>query len=165
MMLGDLCEEADSMRARGCTVSMTIMMLEVYNETIHDLLIDRDLWPSVRIRTAVMPSGISVKGATTRSVETLDECLKILEEGDLRKAVAATLMNPVSSRGHMVFKLTLEKTGGNDGLKLNSEVYFADLAGHESITQTAVVGERLIELKSINSSLMYLQRAIHSLAT
>ena len=36
--------------------------------------------------------------------------------------VAATLMNPGSSRGHMVFKLTLEKSGGADGTKLHSEV-------------------------------------------
>merc|ERR1719331_1202168 len=64
----------------------------------------------------------------------------------------------------MVLKFSLEKLGGPDGMTLHSEVYFADLAGHESIKLTAVKGERLTELKHINSSLMYLQRAIHSLA-
>jgi len=94
----------------------------------------------------------------------MEECVKVLEEGDKRKTVFPTQMNPGSSRGHMVFKLTLEKSGG-DGTRLHCEVYFADLAGHENIKQTLVEGDRLTELKNINSSLMYLQRAIHSLAT
>jgi len=65
----------------------------------------------------------------------------------------------------MIFKLFLHKSGGEDGTVLKSEVYFADLAGHENIKLTAVAGDRLTELKNINTSLMYLQRAIHSLAT
>jgi len=111
-----------------------------------------------------LPSGVIVQGASERQVETLDECIKIMDEGTERKTVAATKMNPHSSRGHTVFKLTVEKTGGPDGKNLKAEVYFADLAGHENIKTTAVTGDRLTELKHINGSLMYLQRAISELA-
>jgi len=36
-------------------------MMEVYNEKIHDLLVDKDHWKSVHIKTAVMPNGIMIK--------------------------------------------------------------------------------------------------------
>jgi len=146
-------------------VSMSINMLEVYNEKIHDLLIDRNDWPKVHIKTGVLPTGIRVTGASSRLVESLEDCMEVLEEGNSRKTVAMTAMNPASSRGHLIFKLVLEKTDYETSAKTHTEVYFADLAGHENIKETQVEGDRLIELRGINSSLMYLQRAIHSLAT
>lgn len=164
-MLEDLMGEAEKMRQQGCTVSCKVQMLEVYNEDIHDLLLDKQKWKDAKVKTRVLPKGVDVAGATEREVKSLAECEQILKEGDERKTVFPTKMNPGSSRGHMVFKLSLDKAGGPDGTKLHCEVYFADLAGHENIKQTAVTGDRLTELKHINSSLMYLQRAIHSLAT
>merc|ERR1712048_1326443 len=158
------CDEAVRMRGEGAEVKLLVQMFEVYNEKINDLLLDRKKWASAKVKTAVMPDGIIVKGAIEKEVNTVDECIKILDEGSERKTIAPTKMNPTSSRGHMVFKLTINKTGGADGLKLNSEIYFADLAGHENIKTTAVTGERLEELKHINSSLMYLQRAISDMA-
>jgi hypothetical protein len=163
-MLDDLMEKAMEMRKDGCTVKMEVQMLEVYNEKINDLLMDRKHWDDVHIKTMVMPNGVLIKGASSIEVDSVEQCLKLVDEGQKRQTVAATLMNPRSSRGHMVLKFSLEKLGGPDGMTLHSEVYFADLAGHESIKLTAVKGERLTELKHINSSLMYLQRAIHSLA-
>jgi len=159
-MLGDMCTKADEMRKQGCKVTLTVQMLEVYNDEINDLLVDRDKWEKVNVKTRVLPSGVIIQGASERQVETLDECIKIMDEGTERKTIAATKMNPHSSRGHTVFKLTIEKSGGADAKKLKAEVYFADLAGHENIKTTAVTGQRLTELKHINGSLMYLQRAI-----
>jgi len=163
-MLGDMCTKADEMRKQGCKVTLTVQMLEVYNDDINDLLVDRNQWEKVHVKTRVLPSGVIVQGASERQVETLDECIKIMDEGTERKTIAATKMNPKSSRGHTVFKLTIEKSGGVDAKRLKAEVYFADLAGHENIKTTAVTGQRLTELKHINGSLMYLQRAISELA-
>lgn len=163
-MLGDMCTQAAEMRKQGCTVTLTVQMLEVYNDDINDLLVDRNKWDKVDVKTRVLPSGVIVQGASERQVESLDECIKIMDEGTERKTIAATKMNPQSSRGHTVFKLNIEKSGGGDAKKLKAEVYFADLAGHENIKTTAVTGQRLTELKHINGSLMYLQRAISELA-
>lgn len=163
-MLGDMVKEADKMRENGSKVSLKASMLEVYNEGLNDLLVDRDLWGETKIRTAVMPQGVIIKGASQRDVLTKEDAIQILDEGTERKTVAATKMNPVSSRGHTVFRLVLEKSGGADATKLHCEILFADLAGHENIKTTAVTGDRLTELKFINSSLMYLQRALENMA-
>jgi len=164
-MLEDLMEAADEMRGEGCTVKVQCSVLEVYNEHVNDLLVDKKDWGKVPVKTAALPAGITIKGAQVREVTTLKDCEQILDEGDKRKTVFPTKMNPGSSRGHLVFKLVFHRSGGASGMKLDCEVYFADLAGHENIKMTAVTGDRLTELKNINSSLMYLQRAIHSLAT
>lgn len=163
-MLTDMCKEADSMRAEGYTVNLSCQMLEVYNETIHDLLEDRAKWAKMTVKTRVMPQGVMVTGATERPVNTVDECIKIMDEGAARKTIAKTKMNPTSSRGHTVFKLVIDKSGGPDGRKMHCEVYFADLAGHENVKTTEVTGAQMVELTHINTSLMYLQRAISELA-
>merc|ERR1719183_3285497 len=74
-------------------------------------------------------------------------------------------MNAHSSRGHTIFKLGIQKTEQEEGISLHSDVYFADLAGHENEKTTKVTGDRLVELSFINKSLMWLQRAIHSLSS
>merc|ERR1719265_2219885 len=112
-LLEDLINEAARMREEGCTVTTTCSMMEVYNEKIHDLLVPVDKWDTTKVKTAVLPNGINISGHQQRQVLVLDDVLHILKEGDERKTVAATQMNPVSSRGHMVFKLTLDKQGGD----------------------------------------------------
>merc|ERR1712194_719516 len=102
-------------------------------------------------------------GAETRDVESVDDVMKIINQGNEKKHIAATAMNPQSSRGHTVFKIGIQKD--EDDLHMSSEVYFADLAGHESEKTTLVTGDRLVELSFINKSLMWLQGAIHALAT
>eukprot|EP00927_Polykrikos_kofoidii_P033125 TRINITY_DN2803_c0_g1_i2.p1 TRINITY_DN2803_c0_g1~~TRINITY_DN2803_c0_g1_i2.p1 ORF type:complete len:565 (-),score=86.43 TRINITY_DN2803_c0_g1_i2:54-1748(-) len=163
-LLEDMCVAADGMREDGCDVSMKAQMIEVYNDKLHDLLQPTDEWDNIRVRTRVLPSGVVVQGAVERPVTTVEECIQVLDEGTERKTVAATKMNPTSSRGHTVFRLLFKKSGGSSAAQLESEVYFADLAGHENIKTTAVTGERLTELTHINSSLMYLQRSITHLA-
>eukprot|EP00927_Polykrikos_kofoidii_P004661 TRINITY_DN11846_c0_g1_i1.p1 TRINITY_DN11846_c0_g1~~TRINITY_DN11846_c0_g1_i1.p1 ORF type:complete len:1073 (+),score=234.63 TRINITY_DN11846_c0_g1_i1:25-3243(+) len=162
MLLGDICEEADAMRARGCDVSLDAQMMEVYNEKINDLLVAKK-GVGKPIHTHAMPTGVVIKGAEIRSVKTVEECIDVIEHGNSMKTVAATMMNPQSSRGHTVFKLSVHKSGGEDMTTLNAEVYFADLAGHENEKTTKVQGERLTELAFINKSLMWLQNAIHGL--
>uniref|UniRef100_A0A7S0FWA5 Kinesin motor domain-containing protein n=1 Tax=Pyrodinium bahamense TaxID=73915 RepID=A0A7S0FWA5_9DINO len=162
-LLDDIFAEAGTMRQGGCQVDITVQMLEVYNEELNDLLLEKGK-EKKKIETHKLPSGVEVKGATTKVVQSADECQQLIDYGNSNKTIAATNMNPQSSRGHTVFKLEFRKTGGPDGTRLKSEVYFADLAGHENIKTTAVTGDRLKELTFINGSLMWLQNALHSMA-
>eukprot|EP00930_Biecheleria_cincta_P040102 TRINITY_DN2750_c0_g1_i1.p1 TRINITY_DN2750_c0_g1~~TRINITY_DN2750_c0_g1_i1.p1 ORF type:complete len:1671 (+),score=338.01 TRINITY_DN2750_c0_g1_i1:189-5201(+) len=163
-ILGDICDEADKLRQAGRNVSLVVQMLEVYNENINDLLVDRSRWESMRVKTRVLPEGVTLQGATHRSVSTLDECLTILAEGQDRQTVAKTKMNPRSSRSHMVFKVNIDISGGDDTSYFHAEAYFVDLAGHENIKTAEVTGQQLGELRHINSSLMYMRRAISDMA-
>jgi len=167
-LLNDMCTEAASLR-KDFKVSLTLQMLEVYNDCINDLFVDRTHWEDVDIKTRMLPTGVAVQGATEKLVRTFDECIKIVDEGTRQKTVAATPVSANSSRGHTIFKLKFEKSGKAENhvhtKKVTSEICFVDLAGHENVKTTAVKGQRLEELTHINSSLMYLKRAISELKT
>lgn len=111
----------------------------------------------------VLSNGVSVEGAELRTIDSAEECIQLVEYSNKRKHIAATAMNAQSSRGHTVFKLVVQHDQ-NDGVHLTSEVYFADLAGHENERTTKVRGERMVELSFINKSLMWLQSAVHSMS-
>jgi hypothetical protein len=135
-------------------------MIEVYNEELNDLLRQPGT-TSPKVTISVTPQfGAQVVGAKTETVPGFKECMKWIERGNSNKTIKATAMNPQSSRGHCVFKLTLKMTQGSDGGKMTSEIYFADLAGSENIKKTLVTGDRLKELTFINSSLLHLANCI-----
>eukprot|EP00927_Polykrikos_kofoidii_P085825 TRINITY_DN9425_c0_g1_i2.p1 TRINITY_DN9425_c0_g1~~TRINITY_DN9425_c0_g1_i2.p1 ORF type:complete len:906 (+),score=153.57 TRINITY_DN9425_c0_g1_i2:137-2854(+) len=164
-LLHELFEKSDELEATGCSVNVSVQVVEVYNERIQDLVA-----PSCqksgkpRVEACVHPSlGVYMKGATSHSASNLAECLRIIEYGNTMKTVAATAMNPQSSRGHMVVKVGLAKKGGTDNINVNSEVFFVDLAGRENEKTTQVTGDRFVELSFINSSLMWLALCIQSL--
>merc|ERR1719362_591624 len=142
-------------------------MLEVYKDGINDLLVDRSHWDDVDIKARTLPTKVVVQGATERLVRTVDECNKVVDEGMQRKTVASIPDSAHSSRGHTVLKLTFDKAGKTEkyenAKKMTSEICFVDLAGHENSKTTAATGERLEELSHINTSLMYLKRAISEL--
>eukprot|EP00928_Gymnodinium_smaydae_P042962 TRINITY_DN2888_c0_g1_i1.p1 TRINITY_DN2888_c0_g1~~TRINITY_DN2888_c0_g1_i1.p1 ORF type:complete len:753 (+),score=93.92 TRINITY_DN2888_c0_g1_i1:124-2382(+) len=161
-VIGEIVERAENVRADGDTVSLTASMLEVHNERINDLLKDRDKWEGTKIKTRLIPTGVIIAGATEVQIKSEEDGVQLIRDGDSRRTVAKTKMNPTSSRGHTVFKLELAID--SDGQKKSSELYLADLAGHENIKTTAVKGPQLVELTHINSSLMHLQRVITALA-
>jgi len=165
LMLEDLFIEVAKEAEIGGTITVSIQMLEVYNETVFDLLAakkkcaDDSEKSSIQIHT--LPHGVQLVGVETKTVDSVEECLALLEHGNKNKHISATAMNPQSSRGHTIFKLLILKE--EDDIHCSSEVYFADLAGHESEKLTKVQGNRLVELAYINKSLMWLQAAIKGL--
>eukprot|EP00928_Gymnodinium_smaydae_P020059 TRINITY_DN17745_c0_g1_i2.p1 TRINITY_DN17745_c0_g1~~TRINITY_DN17745_c0_g1_i2.p1 ORF type:complete len:570 (+),score=156.17 TRINITY_DN17745_c0_g1_i2:235-1710(+) len=163
-LLEDLFKRADEMRSQGASVDLNLQMMEVYNETIHDLLIPKEKREQGKgkVETHVLPAGVLISGAETIKVERLEDCMRLIDVGNGNRVVATTEMNPQSSRGHSVIKLTFVRSGGEDHTVLSSEIYFADLAGHENERLTKVKGEHLKELSYINSSLMWLQNCIHA---
>jgi DNA polymerase III delta prime subunit len=179
LLLRDLFEEVRKEEELGGSITVSVQMLEVYNEKVYDLLvsdeqkrrntviarhksvINADAQPSIELH--VLPSGVQIKGAEDHPVTTEPEVMRLIDRGNRNKHIAATAMNPQSSRGHTVFKLLIKKE--EEDIHTSSEVYFADLAGHENEKTTKVQGERMVELSFINKSLMWLQSAIHSLSS
>jgi len=161
LMLKDLFLEMQAEEARGGKLKITVQMLEVYNERLFDLLAPQDSKQSIQMH--VLPSGVQMQGVETTEVSDVEDVMKLIDTGNSHKHIAATAMNPQSSRGHTIFKLNILKE--EEDVHLSSEVYFADLAGHENEKTTKVQGERLHELSFINKSLMWLQSAIHSLSS
>eukprot|EP00929_Paragymnodinium_shiwhaense_P040269 TRINITY_DN21040_c1_g1_i1.p1 TRINITY_DN21040_c1_g1~~TRINITY_DN21040_c1_g1_i1.p1 ORF type:complete len:673 (-),score=221.68 TRINITY_DN21040_c1_g1_i1:152-2131(-) len=162
-LLDDIFVEKEKLLQTGAEVSVEVVMLEVYNEELRDLLL-RPADRKEKVQARILAGKVVIQGASVKSVDSADECHKLIDFGNENKVVAPTAMNPQSSRGHTVFRLTFKKKGGPDASLFTSEVYFADLAGHENIRTTAVTGDRLKELAFINGSLMWLQNALHTMA-
>ena len=78
--------------------------VEIYNEQIFDLL-DPSI-PSCQIREAEN-GGTYVMGATSRSIETADDAINILEIGAKNRSTASTDLNARSSRSHSILTLTI----------------------------------------------------------
>lgn len=102
-------------------------------------------------------------------VKDASECMRLVQQGDKRRALAATKMNAVSSRSHAVLTLALEAIAINDdankdGAVRKGRLHLVDLAGSERQSRTGAAGDRLKEAASINLSLSALGNVISALA-
>jgi len=120
--------------ARQWTLKMAY--LEIYNETIGDLLTGQVGLPVFEKRDGA----IHVQALREAPVATWDEVERLLVAGDERRHVACTLRNDESSRAHTIFRLSIRSvrgepgggaTGGEGCRVTEAELNIVDLAGSE----------------------------------
>lgn len=172
-----LNESQDSIET--CEWIVKLSYLEVYNETIYDLLTDdqKALIPcedSTDLRVKVL-------GLTEVPVKSKDQILRLLSEGNKRRRMESTAANQVSSRSHAVMQISVNKTkelripqGNRRSLRLlveerrttvqSSTLSLIDLAGSERAASTQNRGSRLREGANINKSLLALANCINALS-
>jgi kinesin family member 5 len=133
-------------------------MLEIYKETLRDLLGDCD---GLKIKES--PSrGIYVENLTEVFVAEQGEMLQVLETGEKARTVASTRMNQYSSRSHSLFTLEIRQKLENE-VEKKGVLNLIDLAGSEKLKDSGVSGMNLEEAKKINLSLSALGNVIHAL--
>lgn len=173
--LATLFEIRDA-RAEDVSYSFHIEMLEIYNETVLDLLAEeqpadvvtgsptRTQRKSLEIRQSATEGSI-VPGLTTVAVATMDEVLKVLERGKRNRAVGVHAMNEHSSRSHMIFTVSVTGTDNHTDAVTRAKLNLIDLAGSERLSKTDATGDRLVEAKNINKSLSALGDVIAALVS
>lgn len=141
---------------------MTVSYLEIYNETINDLLDENNKELEVRSRS----DGESFVQDLTEEEVSSEECVfQWLDRGESVRKVAETKLNEVSSRSHTIFIIKIELKDSNKNSSLiTSEIYLVDLAGSESVEKTQSEGIRFREGASINKSLLALSNIIQELS-
>ena len=142
---------------RGVTVTASVQYVQIYQETVTDLVSGRP----VQIRTG--GDNVVLDGADQVPVESLSEALSILAKGEERKHYAEPAMNGRSSRAHTVFVMHICQANETTGTMVRSQLHLVDLAGCEQIKQSKVVGKRKVEAVGINSSLLVLGKCITAL--
>ncbi|KAL4144780.1 hypothetical protein PRNP1_013906 [Phytophthora ramorum] len=160
----------DRMAAGNFVCSMKLSILEVYNESIVDLLEGGG-----RAAGAASPAvvkGLDVRvGKTGVYVDNLIE-VEVFNEGDVldlmrlghsHRSVGAHDFNEHSSRSHLVLSITIETGMKADARKRLSKLHLIDLAGSERVSKTAASGQRLKEAQNINRSLSALGDVIAAL--
>ncbi|GBG58634.1 hypothetical protein CBR_g34 [Chara braunii] len=155
-------QEEESRRHEQLRFNCKCSYLEIYNESITDLL-DPTL-TNLQIREDTK-RGMYVESLSEKPVEGVDDVLKIIVEGSSNRKVGQTSMNRESSRSHSVFTCVIESRGCNDGM-INvrfSRLNLVDLAGSERQKSSGAEGERLKEAANINKSLSQLGHVIMTL--
>jgi kinesin family protein C1 len=149
------------MRSTGWTVKATYSMLEVYNETLIDLLASSEKGSSsTKLQISMLNERVVVKNLTEELMESdsLDEGMSQLEEilqrANSMRATASTAMNAESSRSHALFMMNIDAKH-EDGTSVQGGLRLVDLAGSERLARTGTQADaaRLRETVNINKSL------------
>ncbi|KAI5719091.1 hypothetical protein M8J76_004917 [Diaphorina citri] len=157
--------------------SVFVSYIEIYNNSVHDLLEDMPEGNNARIQLnnrLIREDGeknMFVHGVNEIEVTTPDEAFQVFYKGQARKRMAKTSCNKESSRSHSVFIIRLAPLDleGETPLQdkramLVSQLSLVDLAGSERSSRTQVTsGQRLREAGNINNSLMTLRTCLEIL--
>ncbi|PSC77000.1 kinesin KP1-like isoform B [Micractinium conductrix] len=146
--------------------SISVQLLEIYNESIRDLLVSDAEARQQRSLNLVNNhgSGRNVPDAIQVSVTCTDDVLKVMERGQSNRAVAETKMNDRSSRSHQVLTIIVEGTNKLSHGRTHGCLHLIDLAGSERVGKSGAEGQQLLEAQHINKSLSALGNVMHALA-
>ncbi|KAF0700451.1 Aste57867_9035 [Aphanomyces stellatus] len=143
---------------------MKLSILEVYNETIVDLLDDTQASGDRKaLEVRMGKQGAYVENLMEVEVYSTSDVEDLMKLGHSHRSVGAHDVNEHSSRSHLVLSITITSVQKLDGKKATSKLHLIDLAGSERISKTAASGQRLKEAQHINRSLSALGDVIASL--
>lgn len=155
----ELLEARDRLSKQGTELSISTQFIEIYQEQATDLLTGN--------RVEIRRTSGEVAGALTVAVESLEDCMELLQSGHTRKRFAATAMNDHSSRSHSILLLTLTQINRErfPDVLVKSHMHLVDLAGSERVKKSKAQGKQMTEAVGINSSLLVLGKCIERLVS
>ncbi|XP_013225759.2 kinesin-like protein KIF9 isoform X1 [Columba livia] len=148
-------------------VTVRISYLEIYNETMFDLLSPAGSGPGGTPMAVVdCPQGVYVKGLSIHPVSDEEDALSLLLEGEANRVIAEHTLNKNSSRSHCIFTIYIESRfrAFSDVKCVTSKINLIDLAGSERLSKTGSEGQVLKEAAYINKSLLFLEQIVIALA-
>ncbi|NWX93768.1 KIF9 protein, partial [Nothoprocta pentlandii] len=153
-------------------VTVRVSYLEIYNETLCDLLATVTSSGTSDVPLAVVdcPEGVYVKGLSVHTVNHEEDALNLLFEARRNKycslVIAEHALNKHSSRSHCIFTIYIECNFRvlSDVKCINSKINLIDLAGSERLSKTGSEGQVLKEATYINKSLSFLEQIVIALS-
>lgn len=145
-------------------IELSLSYLEIYNETIRDLL-DTNTSKSLVLREDA-DQRISVSNLSTHKPQNVQEVMDMIIQGNQCRTMSPTEANATSSRSHAVLQINVvqkSRTASLSEAHTFATLSIIDLAGSERASATKNRGERLLEGANINKSLLALGNCINAL--
>ncbi|XP_075779104.1 kinesin-like protein KIF9 isoform X4 [Pelodiscus sinensis] len=150
------------------SITVRISYLEIYNETLFDLLstMPHSMLGDTQMAVVEYPHGVFVKGLSVHPASHEEDALNLLFEGETNRIIGEHTLNKNSSRSHCIFTIYIESRSRilSDAIYIASKINLVDLAGSERLGKTGSEGQVLKEATYINKSLSFLEQAIIALA-
>ncbi|GJR51123.1 kinesin-like protein KIN-14N [Tanacetum coccineum] len=167
--LEQIFEAKQTLQNQGWKYEMQVSMLEIYNETIRDLLsTTRPLTESSGTKQYSIKHDANgnthVSDLTILDVRSSREVSFLLNRAAQSRSVGKTQMNEQSSRSHFVFTLRIYGYNESTEQQVQGVLNLIDLAGSERLSKSGSTGDRLKETQAINKSLSSLSDVIFALA-
>ena len=142
---------------------ISLSYLEIYNESIRDLLAPDKNGLILREDSN---KTVSVAGLSSHHPQTVQEVMDMIMKGNECRTMSPTEANATSSRSHAVLQINVAQKDRNADINephTMSTLSVIDLAGSERASATKNKGERLFEGANINKSLLALGSCINAL--
>ncbi|CAB16597.1 Kinesin-like protein [Schizosaccharomyces pombe] len=154
-----------TLREKGWVYKLRGQFLEIYNETIYDLLNKAEMLknPKHDIHHDEKERRTTVDNVSIIDFNEEDTVYKMLNRAGENRFIAATKANERSSRSHTVFMLYIDGENSRTKQICKGTLNLVDLAGSERLSYSQAVGDRLRETQAINKSLSCLGDVIHAL--
>ena len=156
--VGDLQAEKES--------EVTLSYLEIYNETIRDLLNPGSGPKQGLMLREDANQAVSVAGLSSHKPQSVEEVMDMVIRGNAARTQSPTEANATSSRSHAVLQISVSLKDRNASTSepvTMATLSIIDLAGSERASATKNRGERLLEGANINKSLLALGSCINAL--
>lgn len=144
---------------------ISLSYLEIYNETIRDLLVPGGSKQGLMLREDAHQA-VSVAGLSSHHPRDVQEVMDMIVRGNEFRTMSPTEANATSSRSHAVLQINVSQKDRNADINephTMATLSIIDLAGSERASATKNRGERLQEGANINKSLLALGGCINAL--
>jgi kinesin family protein 18/19 len=144
---------------------VSLSYLEIYNETIRDLLVPGGSKQGLMLREDANQA-VSVAGLSSHHPQDVQQVMDMIVKGNEYRTISPTEANATSSRSHAVLQINVAQKDRNADVNephTMATLSIIDLAGSERASATKNRGERLLEGANINKSLLALGSCINAL--
>ncbi|RCK54469.1 Kinesin-like protein 2 [Candida viswanathii] len=162
MSLMKIFNDIEDLKEKGWYYSIQGRFIEIYNESIIDLL-NPATSDKHEIKHDDSMCRTSVTNVTTIDITTPEQANEILGMANKKRSTAATKSNDHSSRSHSIFIIDIQGSNHLTSESCCGTLNLIDLAGSERLNNSRAEGDRLKETQAINKSLSCLGDVIYSL--
>ncbi|KAM3143195.1 hypothetical protein pb186bvf_004781 [Paramecium bursaria] len=136
-------------------LSLSVSFYEIYCGKLYDLLNER----SILAAREDAKGNVQIVNLQERKINTVEQLMKVIEQGSASRVTASNSSNNDSSRSHAILQINLK-----DGNKSHGKLAFIDLAGSERGADVLDTNKQTrFDGAEINKSLLALKECIRAL--